>query len=383
MVVRERRRKTEEAEAVRRRPAPVAPPEPAPRGAGSVLRLQRLAGNAAVTGVIQRFTDTSGKPVLADAVIEELNLGALEDVAELIWEGRLVASPEERERIAKRFQALRRATQDRQAAPAAVEPEEPESGELDAGFKRIEDELTQLLASDTEEPAPEPEIEAAPAASSPEAAKAAPESEKSEAPGEAPAKPATAEAAEAPPKKKRERKKRGGGGGGASSIDSLFAGLGVSGSGVAKPPEATKPKAGTRLEPTMTHFQANDAIRGYSTGMKDETGASIVRTWTRLERYVSRWDRPRTQRSRDGLGTDWGFSCSYAIAAGARWVIHVHRNANGSVRAGNVQAADLEGTLGVSKESLSRNQLERIGIPTTEAPSDYVRRRWAHFGKQD
>ena len=54
-----------------------------------------------------------------------------------------------------------------------------------------------------------------------------------------------------------------------------------------------------------------------------------------------------------------------------------------AVLAGNVQAADMEGTLGVSKESLGRNQLERIGIPTTEAPSDYIRGRWTHFGRPD
>jgi hypothetical protein len=96
------------------------------------------------------------------------------------------------------------------------------------------------------------------------------------------------------------------------------------------------------------------------------------------DKFVSSWDRPVTTQG--GKGNAWGFSTSYTIDPGALWVVHVHRSRDGKIGAGNVQDADLEGTLGVSKESLGRAQLLRIGIPETDTPSQHVRNQWAHYG---
>jgi hypothetical protein len=176
--------------------------------------------------------------------------------------------------------------------------------------------------------------------------------------------------------------------------------LDILGGGVApaapRPIMKEEPKRGRRLEPRMSPESVESAIRGYSDGMLDQEGASIVRVWLpheaaasgrkakknmpALHHYVSSWDRPA---SSGGKGKRWGFSSAHILNKTATWVIHVHRDEKGNAIVGNVQLTTFEGALGAPKEALTPKQLGRIGVPLAEPVSTYVKNEWTHWKKPD
>lgn len=127
----------------------------------------------------------------------------------------------------------------------------------------------------------------------------------------------------------------------------------------------------------MSPSGVDSAIRNTANRQEDAVGKHA---WIRKDAYVSNWDHPAKPK---GMASTWGFSTAHWLSDAAKWVVHVHRNAGGSIAskgAANVQAADMEGK-GGTKDSLTAKQIERIGIPATETPSPYVKRRWTQLGK--
>jgi hypothetical protein len=56
-----------------------------------------------------------------------------------------------------------------------------------------------------------------------------------------------------------------------------------------------------------------------------------------------------------------------AEAGKQKWIVHVHRTAEGAIKAATVQWADLEGA-GGEKGNLTPKQLARIGVPAVVDP---------------